>query len=324
MKGAGLLLRKIPRVDWPNVIGIGLSIPAPVNPESHQTLGHVLPGWEGIDLEGILRKQLRPKTAGRAIPILADNDANLAALAEYRSLQSIQDPDLATGISNFVLVKTVPGHIGIGSGAIVNGEQLRGKGFAMELGHLGIDTPIPDGAREVECPHCKHTNCLQARISTDALIGGDEVPAWDNVVQWTREKLLSLSGARVSAEEADDLGEVERLNAKLDSLATEDRYVRAIRTAGEEMGRALAKVVTLLDPDAIALEGELAKAWLGTGAGSLQGIVGDPLNETFLACSPFPDEAARPMLAPSASNCAVGAAAAVLDELLVDFILDRV
>jgi predicted NBD/HSP70 family sugar kinase len=317
------LLRKLPPSDWQNVLGIGLSIPAPVDPETHRTLGHVLRGWEDIDLDGILRGHLRMQIAGRKMAIVADNDANLAALAEYRSLESTHRP--GKSLSNLILVKTVPGSIGVGAGAVINGQQLRGRGFAMELGHLSVDTPIPCGANEVECPHCRHTNCLQARISTNALIGGDPAPAWDNVVQWTRETLFSLRGARQSAIEADDLPEVGRIDARLRALAHTDRNTRAIVTAGEEMGRALAKVVTLLDPDVISLEGELARAWLDTGAGSMREIIGNPLGEMFHACAALPNEdPIFPTLASSPSNCAVGAASAVLDQHLIGFILDRV
>jgi predicted NBD/HSP70 family sugar kinase len=317
------LLRKHPSTAWQRVVGIGLSIPAPVDPDRHRTLGRVLRSWEDPNLDEILRGHLPTETTGRVIPILADNDANLASLAEYRSREARRSPD--ERLSNLVLVKTVPGSIGVGAGAIVNGQQLRGRGFAMELGHLRIDTPVRDGANEVKCPHCDRTDCLQARISTDALIGGDPAPAWDDVVGWTRENLLSLHGARDSAAEANDPAEVERLNAKLDALVTADANTQAIVAAGEEMGRALAKVVTLLDPDVIALEGELARAWLDTGAGSMREIVGKPLEETFLACSSLSrEEAVLPTLASSSSNCARGAVAAVLDEYLVDFILDRI
>lgn len=321
--GAELLRNRLPSADWQNVVGIGLSIPAPVDPKKHVTLGHVLPKWEEDvdDLDRTLCEHLREQISGRKVRILADNDANLASLAEYRA-QSRRHQDKK--LSNLVLVKMVPGRIGVGAGAIINGQQLRGRGFAMELGHLRIDAPISNGANEVECPHCKHTNCLQARISTDALIGGHPAPSWNDVVQWTREKMLALRFARESAEEVNDLAEVERLDASLHELATADPKTRAIITAGEEMGRALAKAVTLLDPDVIALEGELARAWLDTGAGSMGDIVGDPLKKTFEACCPLSrEEPVFPTLA-GPENCARGAAVAVLDQYLINSILERV
>jgi predicted NBD/HSP70 family sugar kinase len=319
--GADLLRGRSIR-SWENLVGIGLSLPAPVDPQTQRTLGGVLKRWEATNTDALLREHLRHELAGLPLKIIADNDANLAALAEYR-YRDTRTPHDQT-LSNLFLVKTVPGHIGIGGGAVINGQQLQGRGFAMEFGHLSIDSPKPDEARDVECPHCKRTNCLQARISTDALIGGDHPPPWDSVVRRTRENVRSILGARENATKADETSEVAQLDARLRALSATDLYVRAIVTAGREMGRALAKVVTLLDPDVIALEGALAQAWLATGAASIHAAIGDPVRDTLLECAPL--ARARPAelsLALAQANCAHGAAAAVLDTHLPDFILTR-
>ena len=329
IKAGAELLLGLPAKSWQNVIGIGLSIPAPVDPERQVTLGRVLPKWEDdIDLDGILCEYLHERIAGRKLQILVDNDANLASLAEYRTLEpkwSLDQESPNRKLSNLVLVKLVPGRIGVGAGAVIDGKQLRGAGFAMELGHLPIDTPISDGANEIQCPHCRRTNCLQARISTDALIGGDPPPTWDDAVKWTRSRLAAFRSIRRSAVEANDYAEVERLDTSRRDLATEDAQTKAIIVAGEEMGRALAKVVTLFDPDVIALEGELARAWLDTGTASLRDVVGTPLKDTFEACFPWSlEHAVSPILASPGGNCAQGAATAVLNQCLKSSILERV
>jgi predicted NBD/HSP70 family sugar kinase len=330
IKAGAELLLGLPAKSWQNVIGIALSIPAPVDPERQVTLGHVLPKWEDDidDLDGTLCEYLHERLAERKVQILIDNDANLASLAEYRTLEPKYGVDQGfpnRKLSNLVLVKLVPGRIGVGAGAVIDGKQLRGAGFAMELGHLPLDTPISGGANEVKCPHCGRTNCLQARISTDALIGGDPPPTWDDAVKWTRNRLVAFRSLRRSAVEANDYAKVERLDASRRNLATEDPQTRAIIVAGEEMGRALAKVVTLLDPDVIALEGELARAWLDTGTASLRDVVGTPLKDTFEACFPWSlEHAVSPILASPGGNCARGAATAVLNQCLKSSILERV
>ena len=74
-------------------------------------------------------------------PVRADNEANLAALAELRF-------GAGRRLSSFVYVS---GGIGIGAGVVLDGQLLRGAhGFAGELGHVVVDpagSPCACGAR---------------------------------------------------------------------------------------------------------------------------------------------------------------------------------
>jgi predicted NBD/HSP70 family sugar kinase len=320
LKVAGRLIKKYSRADWEKVVGIGLSLPAPVDPKSQRTVGGVLPGWEQIDVEGLLHEHLSKELAGRKLEIIADNDGNLAALAEHRYGKTRSRPE-----ANLFFVKTVPGRIGIGAGAVINGRPLRSRGLAMEFGHLRVDAPYPSGATVVQCPHCGNTDCLQARLSTNALIGGDPPPQWEHVVKRTIDTVGSIAGTRTSAMKAKDMSLVAELGPRLDTLATNNDDISAIVTAGHEMGRALAKVATLLDPDIIVLGGPLAKAWLDELPILLREVIGDPVRDALNENAPLKRE--QPIDVAWASptgDCGHGAAAAVFDVHLVDFLLRRV
>ncbi len=310
--------------DWRDLVGIGLSIPAPVDPASQKTLGRVLPSWESLKPDEELRKDLRGEIEDRleTLPILADNDGNLAALAEYRYREARGETHPEQ--TNLFFVKTVPGSIGIGGGTVIGGYPLRGTGFAAEFGHLVLDGPFPQHTHVIRCPHCQRTDCLQARISTDALIGGEKPPPWDEVVRRTIENVAAVLNLRDDAAQADEASRVAELDARLDTLASTDQNVRAIVLAGREMGRALGKVVTILDPHLIVMEGDLAQAWLNTGIGSIARVVGDPVGDALAESAPLTrTRLADVSLASATGNCGHGAAAAVLQRYLVDFVLDR-
>jgi glucokinase len=95
-----------------------------------------------------IREQLEKATS---LPVVVDNDANVAALAESR---------LGEPYPNMVLVTV---GTGIGGGLIMNGEIYRGPtGMGAELGHIILN---PDGPR---CG-CGNHGCFEAYASGTAL-----------------------------------------------------------------------------------------------------------------------------------------------------------
>ena len=95
-----------------------------------------------------IREQLEKATR---LPVVVDNDANVAALAESR---------LGEPYPNMVLVTV---GTGIGGGLIMNGEIYRGPtGMGAELGHIILN---PDGPR---CG-CGNHGCFEAYASGTAL-----------------------------------------------------------------------------------------------------------------------------------------------------------
>ena len=98
-------------------------------------------GWDDLPLSQELEQTL-------GIPVITDNDANVAAFGEYQ-LQppTNRDPMLYVTIST-----------GVGAGVIANGQVLRGAhSLAGELGHLSI-------GHNKEC-NCGQSGCLERAVS---------------------------------------------------------------------------------------------------------------------------------------------------------------
>ncbi|MFJ6653070.1 ROK family protein [Microbacterium sp. NPDC091313] len=126
------------------VLGIGVGSPGVVDDD-----GVVLTapnfGWERLDLEGTLTREL-------GLPVVVANDANAAVLAEYTFGGAGDD---------VMLVKIGRG---VGSGLLSGGRPMRGSRFAAgEIGHVTVGT---DGGPACVCGK---VGCLEAWISVPAL-----------------------------------------------------------------------------------------------------------------------------------------------------------
>src|SRR3954447_19436239 len=129
------------------VIGAGMGLPGPIEPEGVVGSSAILPGWIGMTAETEMRRRLE-------IPVMVDNDANLGALAEAAFGAGREAGDLI-----YLKVSS-----GIGAGLILNGRLYRGsQGLAGELGHVLVD---PDG---IVC-RCGNRGCLETVAATGALV----------------------------------------------------------------------------------------------------------------------------------------------------------
>jgi glucokinase len=177
------------------------------------------------------------------LPVVVDNDANVAAWGEraFGSAQGTRDLALIT-------LGT-----GIGTGFVVNGRLLRGYGgAAAELGHMVID---PDGP---EC-NCGLRGCLEQLASGLAIARmGREA-----IEQDPRSSILSFAGTAdaITAEH------VSRAGREYDETAR-----TVLRRAGRSLGIGLSNVANIFDPEVIVLAGGV----LGAGEAYL-GAVRDQL-----------------------------------------------
>jgi len=123
------------------VLGIGLSLPAPVNHVAGRVVGpSVMRGWDDFDVCGFLKSEL-------GVPALVDNDVNLMALSEYRRYWP--------RVEHFLFIKA---GTGIGSGIILKGAVYRGaRGASGDIGHIQFD--------EASAPLCRcgKFGCVEAR-----------------------------------------------------------------------------------------------------------------------------------------------------------------
>ena len=134
-------------VDVARVIGAGMCLPGPVHrPTGVVGSTAILPGWVGVAAADEMRRRLE-------LPILVDNDANLAALAEAAFGAGRDAKDLV-----YLMISS-----GIGAGLVLNGRLYRGaEGLAGELGHVLVDADGP------VC-RCGNRGCLETVAGTDAL-----------------------------------------------------------------------------------------------------------------------------------------------------------
>ena len=183
-----------------------------------------LPGWEGFSLEKELERKLN-------LPVLVENDANAAAYGEFV---------FGAGAGKRNMVNITLG-TGIGGGIIIEGEIYRGSGgFAGEIGHLPI---LPGGP---PCG-CGRRGCLESLASGSAI---------------AREgRALIIKGSRTILREM--LGDEEELTAYHVFEAAKEgdaEAARIVENAACYLGRALAAVVNLLNPEVISIGGGMAAA----------------------------------------------------------------
>jgi predicted NBD/HSP70 family sugar kinase len=122
------------------VLGIGLSLPAPVDHTAGQVVGpSVMTGWDRFDVPGWFAEEY-------TAPVFAENDVRLRTLAEHRQFWP--------GESQLVFIKA---GTGIGSGIITDGRMHRGaRGAAGDVGHIQL--------RDADAPLCRcgKLGCVEA------------------------------------------------------------------------------------------------------------------------------------------------------------------
>jgi glucokinase len=179
-----------------------------------------LPGWARVPLVDRVEQAL-------GLPAVLDNDANAAALGEFRY-------GAGQGVRSLVYLTV---STGIGGGIILEGRLWRGLGdSAGEIGHMTID---PDGP---PCG-CGNRGCLEALASGPAI---------------ARRAREALQGGRHSR--LRDLGEVTapnvmRLAREGDALASEIWAV-AVHALALGVGAA----ITILAPERVIIGGGVAQA----------------------------------------------------------------
>ncbi|EKV00525.1 transcriptional regulator/sugar kinase [Leptolyngbya sp. PCC 7375] len=133
-------------------IGIGAFGPVDTHIDS-PTFGWFLdtpkPGWQQIELAGVLTREL-------ATPIGFDTDVNAAALGEYHWGNG-------QGFETFLYLTV---GTGIGGGAVVNGQLVHGL-LHPEMGHIRIPHDLSADPFPGACPF--HQDCLEGLASGFAI-----------------------------------------------------------------------------------------------------------------------------------------------------------
>ena len=209
------------RIDRENVIGIGIGVPGPVFPDG--TVNKCINlGWGVFNIQ----KELEGLTG---LPVKAGNDATVAALGECwkgggQGCDSMVFATLGTGV---------------GGGIVVGGQVIHGvHGAGGEIGHQVL---VPE---ETEPCNCGKFGCVEQYCSATG------------IVRLAKKYLESSNGPSV-------LRNVEDLTCKavFDAGKEGDRAaLEILEQVYDYLGRFLANVGCVVDPEVIVLGGGVSKA----------------------------------------------------------------
>jgi glucokinase len=209
------------RAAAPDVEIVGFGIPALVEWESGVSR------WSNhLPLEDVPFRDLMSERLG--LPVVVDNDANLALLAEARQ-------GAAREARHAVMVAL---GTGIGSGLLLDGRIYRGAtGLGAELGHVVVDLHGPD------CPgSCPGRGCLEALVSGPAIGREGE--------RLGRMQPGSALGRRLAAGREMSGSIVTELAHDGDEAA---RF--ALAEVGRRLGAGLTGIVNIFNPEVVIIGG---------------------------------------------------------------------
>jgi len=183
-----------------------------------------LPAWHEVPLREAIEQRF-------GIPAYLGNDANLAALGEWRF-------GVEKKVANLIYITV---STGIGGGIIADGKLYTGAcGAAGEIGHMTIDVNGP------RC-RCGNIGCWETLASGTALAR----EAVKRITEGARTSIIELVGGDVSKIDAKIVG----LTAKQgDELAQE-----LVSRLGYYFGVGLANLVNIFNPELILVGGGVAK-----------------------------------------------------------------
>ena len=205
------------------LVGVGISLPALIDPDGGKVIRSINWGWEQVDL-----RQLVGDLAGLPLYVL---DVSIAlALGEAYF-------GAGRGARNAVCVNVGEG---IGSGIFLEGQLYLGSdGVAGEIGHMTVDEDGP------QC-RCGNYGCLERLAAGPAII---------------ERTLKGLKYGAVSSLR-DRLGsELEQVSLQMivDAAREGDEFTRNILVeTGRYLGVGVANVVNLLNPEVVVIGGEVS------------------------------------------------------------------
>ena len=204
-----------------DIIGIGVGAPGAVDEDGMLVGGAVNLGWKSFHI---------PKALGAYInvPVKAANDANVAAYGELWQ-------GGGKGCGNMVAVTL---GTGVGGGIVVNGKLLTGaNGAGGEIGHIHIQDGEPDTCG------CGKKGCLEQYASATGIV--------------------RLAERRLKRDAAPSMLRQGTLSAKavFDGVKAGDKVaVEIAEQFGEYLGKGLAAIAAVVNPEVFVIGGGVSKA----------------------------------------------------------------
>lgn len=204
------------------VEGLGMGVPGPISPDG-TVLKCVNLGWGIFNVE----KEMEKLTG---LKVKAGNDANVAALGEMwqgggRGYQDVVMVTLGTGV---------------GGGIIIGGRILAGiNGAAGEIGHI----PMKEG--ETECCGCGKKGCLEQYASASG------------IARTAKKRLAADAGIETSLRQIEEVTSRDIFDA---AKAGDGFALSLVDEVGNLLGKALASIACVVNPEAFVIGGGMSKA----------------------------------------------------------------
>lgn len=222
-----LILELIERLnlDKKEIDAVGIGIPGLADSNGNVILCVNL-GWRDVPFRKILEEELN-------IPVYMENDATVAALAEYES-------GAMKNCRNGIMLTI---GTGIGGGIILDGRIYTGfNGVGSELGHVVV------GENFYDC-NCGRNGCLETFSSATALI------------KYTKKLLEEGNAKSIIYEKIEN--DLNKLNAEIifDSAKEGDNIAdKAVKRCVKYLGIGIVNIINFIDPEIIVLGGGVANA----------------------------------------------------------------
>ena len=202
------------------ISGVGIGVPGPVKDDG-TVLGCANLGWGEFNVEIEAEKLLE-------LPVKVGNDANMAALGEMwqgggKGFQSLVMVTLGTGV---------------GGGIIINGKMISGtNGAGGEIGHICVNDS------EKETCGCGKKGCLEQYTSATGItrMAVRELNNTDRVSKLRNVQYMSAKEVFDAAKDGDDLA------------------LELVEKHGKILGKALAAIAAVCDPEAFVIGGGVLK-----------------------------------------------------------------
>ena len=216
---------KASEVDHKKIMGVGISMPGLVSSEEGKNFTYYLTEQDPASLRDKFEERFKK-------PVAILNDAKSASLAEFHF-------GLAKEKQNVLVISM---DWGVGLGIIMGGKIHSGvSGFAGEFGHIPM---VEDG---MLC-HCGKRGCLETEASGLAL------------VRKVKEGLKNGQTSILNSLTPEDLEKLEP-DTIIEAANKGDQFaINSLSEIGISLGKGIAILIQIFNPELIVLEGKIAKA----------------------------------------------------------------
>lgn len=209
------------------IVGVGLGVAGLVDADRSRVYFAPNLRWSQVPVRTLLE-------AATSLPVVVENDGNVAAWGEYRF-------GAGRGSSAMTLVTV---GTGIGGGIVIDGRLFRGShGVAGEIGHINA---VPDGR---PCG-CGRHGCLEQYASGNALV---------REARHLAAERRSEAGTLLSLGDGTPEG-VQGVHVTEAAKAGDPVAMEAFTIVGTWLGRGLADLAAVLDPELFVIGGGVSDA----------------------------------------------------------------